>query len=142
VIDVRLHRLPDVIVLPAFGATILAGVLSALWSGSPGRIVAMLLGALGLFAVFYLLAMIAPSALGFGDVKLAGLVGSAVGYAAPSLLLAWAVLLAPAAVVSIVVERLVVPDRRTGEWRSHVAFGPVMLGAVWLLYLLIAYLRP
>lgn len=136
-IDIRLHRLPDVVVLPAVALTVVAGVGSALAYGG-GRLLPMLLTGAGLFVLCYLLALVAPSALGFGDVKLAALVGLAVGQIAPSLLLVWGVLLAPAAVVSVIAERLVVRGRPTSGLKTQVAFGPVMLGAVWLLYLLVA----
>lgn len=137
-IDVRLHRLPDVVVLPAIVLAIAAGVVSALGYDDGGRLLPMLLTGAGLFVVFYLLALVAPSALGFGDVKLAALTGLAVGQIAPSLLLVWGVLLAPAAVVSIIAERLVFRDRPARGLKTQVAFGPVMLGALWLLYLLVA----
>ncbi len=137
-IDLRLHRLPDAVVLPAIALTIAVGVVSALGYGDASRLLPMFLTGAGLIAVFYLLALVAPSALGFGDVKLAALIGLAVGQIAPSLLLVWGVLLAPAAVVSIIAERLAAPDRPTRGWKRQVAFGPVMLGALWLLYLLVA----
>ncbi|PRZ40635.1 leader peptidase (prepilin peptidase)/N-methyltransferase [Antricoccus suffuscus] len=137
-IDIRLHRLPDLVVLPAVALTVVVGVASAIGYDAIDRLLPMLLTGAGLFGGCYLIALAAPSAFGFGDVKLAALIGLAIGQIAPSLLLVWGVLLAPAAVVSIIAERLVVRDRPARGLKTQVAFGPVMLGAVWLLYLLVA----
>jgi leader peptidase (prepilin peptidase) / N-methyltransferase len=77
-IDLDVHRLPDVIVLPAVGVGLL---LLALASWSPGAasdwgaLVRGVLGGLTLFTCYLVLALIHPGGMGFGDVKLAGLLG-------------------------------------------------------------------
>ncbi|WP_263118061.1 A24 family peptidase [Cellulomonas sp. RIT-PI-Y] len=77
-IDLDVHRLPDVIVLPAVGVGLL---LLALASWSPGdasdwgALVRAVLGGLALFTCYLVLALIHPGGMGFGDVKLAGLLG-------------------------------------------------------------------
>jgi leader peptidase (prepilin peptidase)/N-methyltransferase len=75
VIDVRTRRLPDRIVLPAA-----AIVLAAQIAIAPGRTLEWTLGALGAFAVLLVLALVNPSGLGMGDVKLALLLGAALGW--------------------------------------------------------------
>ncbi len=74
VIDIAVHRLPDRLTLwslPVVGALI---VTASLVAGDGGSLVRAVLGLVvyaGLFAVLALL----PPGLGFGDVKLAGLLG-------------------------------------------------------------------
>lgn len=84
-IDIDVHRLPDVIVLPSYG--VVAGLLLAgtVLDGEPGRLVgaavggAVLLG--GYWAVWaYYTHVRHRKAMGFGDVKLAGLLGMPLGY--------------------------------------------------------------
>ncbi|GAA0913126.1 A24 family peptidase [Nonomuraea longicatena] len=67
-IDWRTYRLPDAITLPAYPVLALT-----LWPDLPRA----LLGALALALLYGLLWFARPAAMGFGDVKLAGLVGMA-----------------------------------------------------------------
>ena len=79
--------------------------------------------AVGLFVLFLVLALISPSALGMGDVKLAGLVGLPLGW------LGWdAVLLGTAAgfVVQAVLSLVLLAARRI-DLRGELPFGPAML---------------
>lgn len=138
VIDLRLHRLPDIVVLPALAAVLVTAVVTGLAEARFDRLIPMLLTGAGLFVTFYVLALTAPSALGFGDVKLAALVGLALGHLAPNLTLIWCALLAPAALVSILAERKIAPYKPAEGWKTQLAFGPVMLGALWLLYVVLA----
>lgn len=68
-IDLGVQRLPDALVLPAVAAVVVA----ALVGGAP----AAAAGGLLLVTVYALLAVLPRSGLGFGDVKLAGLLGTA-----------------------------------------------------------------
>ncbi|TQS41615.1 prepilin peptidase [Cryptosporangium phraense] len=74
-VDVRSHRLPDAIVLPAY--PILALLLSL---GGPTHWVRAIEGGAVAFAVLYVLAIAAPAGFGYGDVKLTGLLGAALGW--------------------------------------------------------------
>ncbi|WP_318244208.1 A24 family peptidase [Oerskovia rustica] len=75
VIDARTHRLPDALVLPSYPVlAVLLGLASVLVPDG-GALVRALAGGLGLYGAYFLLAL-APSGLGFGDVKLAGLIGA------------------------------------------------------------------
>lgn len=79
VCDLRAARLPDALTLPAYpvAAVVLAAV--AWWSCSPGLLAGACAGA-ALFAGCYaLVRLLAPAALGAGDVKLAASLGAAVG---------------------------------------------------------------
>jgi leader peptidase (prepilin peptidase) / N-methyltransferase len=104
VVDARTHRLPDAIVLPAWaGALVLLAVAALLTADVAGLVRAGAGGAIG-FAAYAALRLAHPPGLGFGDVKLAGLLGTVlawvgwpalvVGLVAPFLLGgAWAVTL-------------------------------------------------
>ncbi|TWG08405.1 leader peptidase (prepilin peptidase)/N-methyltransferase [Saccharopolyspora dendranthemae] len=77
VCDLRVHRLPDALTLPAYPVTAALLVLAA-WH-RPEVAVGSVAG-LALFGGTYLLVrLVAPSAMGGGDVKLAGVLGAAVG---------------------------------------------------------------
>ena len=79
-IDLDVRRLPDVLVLPAYPVL---GALLAVASAVTGDWSALLragLGAVALFGFFFLLAFVYPSGMGFGDVKLAGVIGLLLGY--------------------------------------------------------------
>lgn len=87
-IDLDLKRLPNRIVLPSYPvlAVLLAG--AAVASGDYWRLARAGLAGAILFAVFFGLAFAYPNGMGFGDVKLAGLLGLVLGY-----LSWWAVLI-------------------------------------------------
>ena len=127
-IDADVHRLPDGLVLPAYPALL---VLVALASGGVGdwRALGRALACLAAcYVAYFVLAWISPSSLGFGDVKLSGLIGLVLGW--------WSV---PQAVMGVlaaflvggVVAVVMLVGRRVGL-RSHIAFGPSMLVGAFL----------
>jgi leader peptidase (prepilin peptidase)/N-methyltransferase len=79
-IDFDLRRLPDAIILPSYVVTVVllmpAGAASANWYAG----VRALTGMIALLALYFALALAYPNGLGFGDVKLAGLVGLYLGW--------------------------------------------------------------
>ncbi|MET9442923.1 A24 family peptidase [Streptomyces sp. NPDC006610] len=88
VIDVRVRRLPDPLTLPlALAVPALLG-LAALLPGHAGDWTTALLAAPALGTGYFLLFLLNPAGMGFGDVKLALGAGAALGwYGWPALLL-------------------------------------------------------
>ena len=123
VIDARTHRLPDALVLPSYPVlAVLLAAASAVGSDG-GPLLRALAGGLGLYGAYFLLAL-APSGLGFGDVKLAGLIGAvlaACGWSELAVGASAAFLLGGAWAVGLLV------TRRAGR-RTAIPFGPFMLG--------------
>jgi leader peptidase (prepilin peptidase)/N-methyltransferase len=126
VIDARTHRLPNAWVMPGypvFGALLVVACLAgAPWSS----LLRAAIGGAALFA-FYLLLRAAGGGMGGGDVKLAGVVGIALGWAGWSALAVGAF---AGFVFGGVYGALLLATRRAGR-RTAVAFGPWMLLGAW-----------
>lgn len=121
--DLEHRRLPNLVVVPgAVGLAVLL-VLAGLLDAAPGALLRAGLAGAALFGVFLVLALISPAGMGMGDVKLAGVLGLALGYAS------WdAVLLGMLAafVVHAVLSVVLLLGRRVGR-RSALPFGPALL---------------
>jgi leader peptidase (prepilin peptidase)/N-methyltransferase len=72
IFDIRQRRLPNWLTMPGAVAMLTAAVVA-------GRGAPALLGAVALFAVYLVVHLLAPSAMGAGDVKLAVGVGALTG---------------------------------------------------------------
>ena len=129
-IDLDVRRLPDRLVLPAYPvlAVLLAGAGIARHDGA--SIARAGLGALALFGFFFALAAISPQGMGFGDVKLAGVIGLVLGY------LSWSALLVGAFAGFLLgaVVALVVLVTRTGGRKTALPFGPFMVAGALLAF--------
>lgn len=123
VIDLRHHLLPNAVVLPALGIGFVLLACAAAADGTWGALVRAVLGAVVLFVLYLVLALISPAGLGMGDVKLAAVLGLFLGYQGWGSLFVGAVL---ASVVGALVGLAVLASRR-GGLRSDVPFGPSML---------------
>jgi len=132
-IDLAVHRLPDIIVGPMY--PILLGALTvqaAIDGGDWTRLGRAAAGGAASAIGYLVLALLVPSGLGLGDVKLAGLLGAFLGWAGwPHVLLG---ALAAFALNAVVAAVLLVSRRVTRKGAT--AFGPWMVagaavGAFW-----------
>lgn len=123
-IDVDVQRLPDVLTLPSYPVlAVLLGI--AALAGSPsGSFLRAVLGGAAMFGAYFALAFAYPAGMGFGDVKLSGLLGAATGWLGWG---AWGVGLflgfALGGVFGIGLILL-----KAGGRKTKVPFGPFMLG--------------
>ena len=126
-VDVDVRRLPDGMVLPAYPALLALLTLASLGAGDWRPLLGAAAAMAALYALYFVLALVSPASLGYGDVKLSGLIGLVLGWlgAGPALLGVVAGFVA-GGVIAVVMLAL----QRVGL-RSHIAFGPAMLaGAV------------
>lgn len=79
-IDVEHHRLPDAIVLPSYPVVGLLLVAASWGDGDWSRLLSAGVGGVGLWVLYFGLALVKPGGMGFGDVKLAGILGAALGW--------------------------------------------------------------
>ncbi|WP_069170946.1 prepilin peptidase [Streptomyces griseus] len=128
VIDRRVHRLPDRLTLPLAGAAALLLGGAALLPGHAGSWTSALLGGAALGGFYFLLFLVNPNGMGFGDVKLALALGVALGW------YGWAVLCAGGfagfllgALYGVGLMLLRRAGRRTG-----IPFGPFMIAGALL----------
>jgi leader peptidase (prepilin peptidase)/N-methyltransferase len=126
-VDLAAHRLPDRVTFPAYVVCSGALLADAAALGSWTALARAFLAAAAAFAVSAGAAAISPEGLGYGDVKLLGLLGLVLGWVGWGVLLAGVFLgLATGALVSLVLLAM----RRAG-WRTALPFGPPLLvGAV------------
>jgi leader peptidase (prepilin peptidase)/N-methyltransferase len=79
-IDLATRRLPDALVLPSYPVLALLVAFACAVRGDWSALLRAGLGGVALFGFFLALALISPRAMGFGDVKLAGVLGLVLGY--------------------------------------------------------------
>lgn len=126
-VDLRVHRLPNRLVLPSYPVMAVLVTLGALGSGAWGSLLAAAIGAAALWGAFFVLMAIYPAGMGFGDVKLAGLIGAALGWlgAGPTV-----VGLLAAFVYGGLSGLALIVFRRAGR-KSAIPFGPFLLLGFW-----------
>lgn len=79
-IDFDVHRLPDVIVLPSYLVLVALLAITSAGSGDWYALLRATIGGTTLFAGYFFMLFIYPRGMGFGDVKLAGLLGLMLAY--------------------------------------------------------------
>lgn len=127
-IDLDTHRLPNPIVLPAYIVLLVLFAVAALLGADVWALARAVIGGASLFAFYLVLRVIRPAGMGGGDVKLAGVLGIALGW------LGWGPLIVgafAAFVLGGVFGIALILARRAGR-RSAIPFGPWMLAGAWI----------
>lgn len=132
-VDAAAHRLPDVLVLRVGGVGVALAVVGALVAGRPALVLGALAGAVVGYLVLGLVAFAYPPGMGYGDVKLAALLGALLGLASGFGPAPWwggaivAVAMLLLAFVVGGVGSLVLLAARRVTARTAVPFGPVLV---------------
>lgn len=125
-IDLDVRRLPNVIVLPSYPvlAILLTGAAADRHEWWP--LARAGIGAAALFAFYLALALAYPSGMGWGDVKLAGLLGGVLAY------LSWSALVVGAFLGFLLgaVVGIAVMAAGRGSRKTALPFGPFMIAGV------------
>lgn len=127
-IDIDTHRLPDRIVLPAYvvGGGLL--IVIAVLTGDGWSLLRALIAGTATYAFYFVLGLTKPGAMGFGDIKLAGLLGLYLGW------VGWSALVVgvfAGFVVGGLVAVALLLARRVSRG-GGIPFGPAMLAGAWL----------
>lgn len=141
-IDIDHHRLPNPVVLPSYAVLTALLLVPTIAQGRWGDLARAAAGAAILFGFYFVLVLIYPAGMGWGDVKLAGVLGLALGY------LGWGPLGIGAFggfLLGGVFSLALVATRRAGR-KTAIPFGPFMLagaliGILWGQPLGEAYVR-
>lgn len=126
VIDIEHHRLPDALTFPAYGAGIVLLGIATAATGDPTPYVHALVGMAAVFAVFFVLAFF--GGIGFGDTKLAGVLGLYLGwFGYGPLVLGLVTGLCIGALVALALLAV-----KAAGWKTDIAFGPSLLAGALL----------
>ena len=122
-IDLDCKRLPDALTLPSYPvAAVLLGA-AALAGSDSGDFIRALLGGAAMFAVYFALCFAYPAGMGFGDVKLSGVLGMYLAWLGWG---AWAVGLFLGFLLGGVFGIALIAVKKGGR-KTAVPFGPFML---------------
>jgi leader peptidase (prepilin peptidase) / N-methyltransferase len=126
-IDLDVHRLPNVLVLPSYVVGAVAATAVALLSGHLASLVVAAIGMIALGGLYLVLALVRPGAMGFGDVKLAGALGLWLGW------LGWEQLAVGSIAGFLLGGLFGVVLLLAGRGRkARIPFGPWMLAGAWI----------
>ena len=130
-IDLATRRLPNTLTVGSYPWFAGLLVFGALLEGEWSRLLGAAVGALALASAYLLLVVINPNGMGFGDAKLAVLLGGGLGWLGWQTWLWGAVL--PFLLMSAVGLALIVAGRATLS--SKIPFGPFMVAGTWAVIL-------
>jgi leader peptidase (prepilin peptidase)/N-methyltransferase len=122
-IDLDVRRLPNALTLPSY--VVAAGLLAlaAVLEHHPSRLIGAAIGMAALYGLYFALMMIKPGGMGFGDVKLAGVLGMYLGY------LGWGALGVGAFLAFLIggLAGIVLMFAGHAGRKSRIPFGPFMI---------------
>jgi leader peptidase (prepilin peptidase)/N-methyltransferase len=126
VIDLQQRRLPDRLTLPAYpAAAVLLGAAALAIPGGTRHLLSALAGLAVAWLFFALLVLIHPAGLGWGDVKLSGVLGLYLGWLGAAAVAAG--LLGAFVLAALAGLGLIAAGRATRK--SQIPFGPFMLAS-------------
>jgi len=127
-IDLDVHRLPNKIVLPAYIVGFVLLGLSSIVAGDFDQLIRTVIGGAVLFVAYFVMAIAYPAGMGFGDVKLAGVLGLYLAW------LGWGELAVGAFAAFVLggVFSLVLLLLKKVSRKSGIPFGPWMLAGAWV----------
>ncbi|MEU2455714.1 A24 family peptidase [Streptomyces sp. NPDC012765] len=123
-VDWSVHRLPDLLTLPLAVGTLAALGVAALAGETSGSWPRALVGGLALASAYFLLFLINPRFVAFGDVKFALVLGQALGWYGWSVLFAGTI----AAFLGAAAHGLALIALRRADRTTMIPFGPFMAG--------------
>jgi leader peptidase (prepilin peptidase)/N-methyltransferase len=128
IIDTEHHRLPNRIVLPSYLVAIVMLGAADILSGDFSGLLRTLIGGAAMFVFYFGIAFAYPAGMGFGDVKLAGVLGLYLAF------LGWGPLIVgafAAFLVGGVFAIVLIAFKRVGR-KGGIPFGPWMLAGAWI----------
>jgi leader peptidase (prepilin peptidase)/N-methyltransferase len=127
-IDIDIHRLPNFIVLPSYAVAIVLMVAASIAANDYSLLLPAAIGGAALFAAYLLMALVYPGGMGFGDVKLAGVIGLLLGF------MGWGELIVGAFSAFLLggLFGIALLVSRRANRRSGIPFGPWMLAGAWV----------
>ena len=127
-IDIDVHRLPNAIVLPSYLVGVVLLGAAGLLAGDVEALVGAAVGLVALWSAYLLMALAYPGGMGFGDVKLAGVLGLYLGF------LGWGELVVGAFAAFLLggLFSIALLLMRKASRRSAIPFGPWMLVGAWV----------
>jgi leader peptidase (prepilin peptidase)/N-methyltransferase len=131
-VDLKHHRLPDALTLPAIPISLAAVALTGWLAPDSGSVPRALFGGAVLGAIFGLLAFLTPRNMGWGDVKLVVSVGILLGF------VSWAAVLLGLIVAFLLGALVSIAGIVVRRWnlKSAIPFGPSLLAGCWLVLVL------
>ena len=127
-IDLDVHKLPNAIVLPAYVVGLALFTAASFVSGDFSALLRGLIAMAAMFVLYLTMALVYPGGMGFGDVKLAGVLGLFLGWSGWGALVVGvfgAFLLGGLYSVGLLVTK-------RARRKSGIPFGPWMLAGAWV----------
>jgi leader peptidase (prepilin peptidase)/N-methyltransferase len=127
-IDLDTRRLPNSLVLPSYVVAALLLGTAGVMTGGVDRLIAAGVGGLALFAFYFVLAFAYPGGMGFGDVKLAGVLGIYLGW------MGWGALIVGAFAAFLlggIISVILIAARGAGR-KTAIPFGPWMIAGAFV----------
>jgi leader peptidase (prepilin peptidase)/N-methyltransferase len=118
----------NAIVLPAYAVAAVTLTVAAVITGDYSKLFTAGVGMVALALLYFVIALVYPGGMGFGDVKLAGVLGAYLGWAGWGALITGSLL---AFFLGAVFGLALIMFRRKGR-KSGIAFGPWMVVGAWI----------